>query len=62
MIIDVPIFDYTPSTVKLSITGSGKMEMKGVLVTVRTLLILNSIQLAFNIKQDIALHHALNSS
>jgi crossover junction endodeoxyribonuclease RuvC len=29
-LFDLPVFEYTPSTVKLSLTGSGKTEKKGV--------------------------------
>lgn len=74
-IYDLPVFEYTPSTVKLSLTGSGKSDKKEVQSTVRKLLKTNSRKLAFNGKKDkdfddsadalaIAIHHALklNSS
>jgi len=64
----LPIFEYTPSTVKLSLVGSGKAEKKEVQQTVRRILHLNSRTLAFNGKKDkdfddsadalaIAIHH-----
>lgn len=68
---DLPVFEYTPSTVKLSLTGSGKTDKKGVQETVRTILNSNSGVLAFNGKKEskdfddsadalaIALHHAM---
>ena len=67
---NLPVFEYTPSTVKLSLTGSGKTEKKGVQETVRKLLNSNRRRLAFNGKKSkdfddsadalaIALHHAL---
>lgn len=69
-LFDVPVFEYTPSTVKLSLTGSGRSEKKEVQATVRRLLNTNSRKLAFNGKKDkdfddsadalaIALHHAM---
>ncbi len=69
-IFELPVFEYTPSTVKLSLTGSGKTDKKGVQQTVRKLLGENSKKLAFNGKESkdfddsadalaIALHHAL---
>ncbi len=69
-VFDLPIFEYTPSTVKLSLTGSGKSEKKEVQATVRRLLNTNSRKLAFNGKKSkdfddsadalaIALHHAM---
>jgi crossover junction endodeoxyribonuclease RuvC len=70
-LFSLPVFEYTPSTVKLSLTGSGKTEKKGVQETVRKLLNTNSATLAFNGKKDkkdfddsadalaIALHHAM---
>lgn len=71
--VDVPVFEYTPSTVKLSLTGSGKTDKKGVQATVRKMLNTNSRKLAFNGKKDkdfddsadalaIALHHAIKLS
>lgn len=67
---NLPVFEYTPSTVKLSLTGSGKTEKKGVQATVRRMLKTNSRKLAFNGKKSkdfddsadalaIALHHAI---
>lgn len=67
---DLPVFNYTPSTVKLSLTGSGKTEKKGVQEAVRKMLSLDDKILAFNGKRDkdfddsadalaIALHHAI---
>lgn len=67
-IYNLPIFEYTPSTVKLSLVGSGKAEKKEVQATVRRLLNKNSVKLAFNGKKDkdfddsadalaIAIHH-----
>lgn len=67
-IYDLPIYEYTPSTVKLSLVGSGKAEKKEVQQTVRRLLNKNSTHLAFNGKKDkdfddsadalaIAIHH-----
>lgn len=68
---EVPVFEYTPSTVKLSLTGSGKTDKKGVQETVRMLLKTNNDTLAFNGKKEkrdfddsadalaIALHHAM---
>lgn len=64
----LPIFEYTPSTVKLSLVGSGKAEKKEVQQTVRRILNSNSRTLAFNGKKDkdfddsadalaIAIHH-----
>jgi crossover junction endodeoxyribonuclease RuvC len=69
-LFDLPVFEYTPSTVKLSLTGSGKTEKKGVQETVRTILNLDETTLAFNGKKSkdfddsadalaIALHHAM---
>jgi crossover junction endodeoxyribonuclease RuvC len=69
-LFDLPVFEYTPSTVKLSLTGSGKAEKKGVQEVVRKLLNSDNKKLAFNGKKDkdfddsadalaIALHHAL---
>lgn len=69
-LFDLPIFEYTPSTVKLSLTGSGKSDKKEVQQTVRRMLNTNSKKLAFNGKKDkdfddsadalaIAIHHAL---
>lgn len=69
-LFDLPVFEYTPSTVKLGLTGSGKTDKKGIQQTVRKLLKTNSRKLAFNGKKDkdfddsadalaIALHHAL---
>lgn len=69
-LFNLPVFEYTPSTVKLSLTGSGKTEKKGVQETVRRLLNSNRRKLAFNGKKSkdfddsadalaIALHHAL---
>jgi crossover junction endodeoxyribonuclease RuvC len=68
-LFDLPVFEYTPSTVKLSLTGSGKADKKVVQEVVRVLLDSNSTILAFNGKKDkdfddsadalaIALHHA----
>ncbi len=68
-LFDLPVFEYTPSTVKLSLTGSGKTDKKGVQETVRVLLNSTETILAFNGKKDkdfddsadalaIALHHA----
>ena len=67
---DLPVFNYTPSTVKLSLTGSGKTEKKGVQEAVRKMLKTDKNELAFNGKKSkdfddsadalaIALHHAL---
>lgn len=64
----LPIFEYTPSTVKLSLVGSGKAEKKEVQQTVRRILNSNRRTLAFNGKKDkdfddsadalaIAIHH-----
>lgn len=69
-LFNLPVFEYTPSTVKLSLTGSGKTEKKGVQETVRRLLNSNRRRLAFNGKKSkdfddsadalaIALHHAM---
>ncbi len=69
---DLPVFEYTPSTVKLSLTGSGKTDKKGVQETVRILLNATDATLAFNGKKDkdfddsadalaIALHHAMKT-
>lgn len=69
-LFNLPVFEYTPSTVKLSLTGSGKTEKKGVQETVRRLLRSNRRTLAFNGKKAkdfddsadalaIALHHAM---
>lgn len=69
-VFNLPVFEYTPSTVKLSLTGSGKTEKKGVQETVRKLLNSNKTKLTFNGKKNkdfddsadalaIALHHAL---
>lgn len=69
-IFSLPVFEYTPSTVKLSLTGSGKAEKKDVQATVRRMLRTNSRKLAFNGKKSkdfddsadalaIAIHHAL---
>lgn len=69
-LFNLPVFEYTPSTVKLSLTGSGKTEKKGVQETVRRLLRSNRRTLAFNGKKSkdfddsadalaIALHHAM---
>ncbi len=70
---NLPIFEYTPSTVKLSLTGSGKAEKKEVQQIVRRILNTNSRKLAFNGKKDkdfddsadalaIAMHHAYKIS
>lgn len=70
---NLPIFEYTPSTVKLNLTGSGKAEKKEVQQIVRRLLNTNSRKLAFNGKKDkdfddsadalaIAMHHAYKIS
>ncbi len=67
---DLPVFEYTPSTVKLSLTGSGKTDKKGVQQTVRDMLETETKKFAFNGKKDkdfddsadalaIALHHAM---
>lgn len=67
---NLPVYEYTPNTVKLSLTGSGKTEKKGVQATVRRILRTNSRKLAFNGKKSkdfddsadalaIALHHAI---
>lgn len=66
-IFSLPIFEYTPSTVKLSLTGHGKMDKKVVQETVRKILNTTS-KLAFNGKDKdfddsadalaIAIHHA----
>jgi crossover junction endodeoxyribonuclease RuvC len=67
---DLPVFEYTPSTVKLSLTGSGKTDKKGVQQTVRDMLETKTKKFAFNGKKDkdfddsadalaIALHHAI---
>jgi crossover junction endodeoxyribonuclease RuvC len=72
-IFNLQIFEYTPSTVKLMLTGSGKADKKGVQQTVRRILNTNSRKLAFNGKKDkdfddsadalaIAIHHALKSA
>lgn len=63
----LPIYEYTPSTVKLSLTGHGKMDKKVVQETVRMILNTSS-KLAFNGKDKdfddsadalaIAIHHA----
>lgn len=69
-LFDLPVFEYTPSTVKLGLTGSGKTDKKGIQETVRKLLNSNAKTLAFNgkVAKDfddsadalaIALHHAL---
>lgn len=69
-IYDLPVFEYTPSTVKLALTGSGKTDKKGIQEEVRKILGKSSKKLAFNGKKDkdfddsadalaIALHHAL---
>lgn len=66
----LPVFEYTPSTVKLSLTGSGKAEKEEIQKMVRRLLKTNSRKLAFNGKKSkdfddsadalaIALHHAI---
>lgn len=68
----LPVFEYTPSTVKLSLTGSGKTDKKGVQATVRRMLRTNSRKLTFNGKKNkdfddsadalaIAIHHALKT-
>ena len=70
---NLPIFEYTPSTVKLNLTGSGKAEKKEIQQIVRKLLNTNSRKLAFNGKKDkdfddsadalaIAMHHAFKIS
>ena len=69
-IYNLPIYEYTPSTVKLSLVGSGKAEKKEVQETVRKLLSLTTTRsnLAFNGKKKkdfddsadalaIAIHH-----
>lgn len=69
-LFDIPIFEYTPSTVKLNLTGSGKTDKKGVQQTVRRILNSNSRKLSFNGKKNkdfddsadalaIAIHHAI---
>lgn len=69
-LFDLPVFEYTPNTVKLTLTGSGKTEKKGVQAVVRKMLRTNKRKLAFNGKglKDfddsadalaIALHHAI---
>lgn len=71
-IFDVPVFEYTPNTVKLSLTGDGRADKKVVQATVRRMFRTNSRKLAFNGKKDkdfddsadalaIALHHAIKS-
>lgn len=67
-IYNLPIFEYTPSTVKLSLVGHGKAEKKEVQDTVRRILSATNSALAFNGKKDkdfddsadalaIAIHH-----
>ncbi len=70
-LFDLPVFEYGPSTVKLTLTGSGKTDKKGVQETVRTFLNSNDTVLSFNGKKDkkdfddsadalaIAIHHAI---
>lgn len=69
-LFNLPVFEYTPNAVKLSLTGNGRAEKKGVQETVRRLLRTNSRKLAFNGKKAkdfddsadalaIALHHAM---
>lgn len=65
----LPIFEYTPMTVKLSLSGSGKTEKKDLQVIVRRILGKNSRKLAFNGKDKdfddsadalaIAIHHVI---
>lgn len=67
---DLPVYEYTPNTVKLSLTGNGRAEKKDVQATVRRMFRTNSRKLAFNGKASkdfddsadalaIALHHAI---
>ncbi len=67
---DLPVFEYTPNTVKLTLTGNGRAEKKDVQATVRKMFRTNSRKLAFNGKKSkdfddsadalaIALHHAI---
>jgi crossover junction endodeoxyribonuclease RuvC len=69
-IYELPVFEYTPNTVKLTLTGNGRTEKKGVQAAVRRLLRTNRRKLAFNGKESkdfddsadalaIALHHAI---
>jgi len=66
---DLPIFEYTPMTVKLSLSGSGKTDKKELQKVVRRMLNTNSRKLAFNGKDKdfddsadalaIAIHHVI---
>lgn len=66
---DLPIYEYTPMTVKLSLSGSGKTEKKDLQKIVRRILGTNSRKLAFNGKDKdfddsadalaIAIHHVI---
>lgn len=65
----LPIFEYTPMTVKLSLSGSGKTDKKDIQKIVRRILNTNSRKLAFNGKDKdfddsadalaIAIHHVI---
>lgn len=68
-LFNLPVYEYTPSTVKLSLTGSGKSDKKVVQDHVRKVLESTAPHLAFNGKKDkdfddsadalaIAIHHA----
>lgn len=66
---NLPVFEYTPMTVKHSLSGSGKTEKKDLQKIVRRILNTNSRKLAFNGKDKdfddsadalaIAIHHAI---